>query len=378
MKKGTTLRRTAVASPPSPEGRSGERTSPPSLRRDFRRPKWRLSVVSLLLAVGALVGVGLLMYPTVAAWFAQYVQSQVIDGYSDQIRDLGADTLADQLDAAREYNTRLVDGGAEIAANERLPLANSPDQTSDYAEQLRSDEAGLMARLKIPAIDVDLPVYHGTSEQVLYEGVGHLEGTALPVGGTTTHSVLTAHRGLATAELFTHLDRVALDDTFTIEVFGEVLTYRVVDTRVVEPEDTESLNPVVGEDLVTLVTCTPLGINSHRILVTGERVIPTPQADLDGAGARPEIPTFPWWIFVLAAAVLLAGLYVWWSGRAPRSKRRRPIPPTADRAAAADPVPPAGDPRTAAVPASPSPTSVAGSPDGGTPLDRDPSEGSRS
>lgn len=261
------------------------------------------------------------MYPTVAAWFSQYVQSQVIDGYSDQIRDLGADTLADQLDAAREYNTRLIDGGAEVAANERLPLANAPDQTSDYSEQLRADGAGLMARLKIPVIAVDLPVYHGTSEEVLYEGVGHLEGTALPVGGETTHSVLTAHRGLATAELFTHLDRVSPGDTFTIEVFGEVLSYRVVDTRVVQPEDTESLVPVTGRDLVTLVTCTPLGVNSHRILVTGERIIPTPRSDLDGAGARPDIPSFPWWIFVLVASLGAAIAYVWWSGRPPFAAR---------------------------------------------------------
>lgn len=311
MTRGMATRRDVVSSSPSHA----------PLRRDARRPRWRLSLVSLVFAVGALAGVALLMYPTVAAWFAQYVQSQVIDGYSNQIRDLGADTLAEQLDAAREYNTRLVDGGAEVAANERLPLANAPDQTSDYAEQLRADGAGLMARLKIPVIDVDLPVYHGTSEEVLYEGVGHLEGTALPVGGETTHSVLTAHRGLATAELFTHLDRVSPGDTFTIEVFGEVLSYRVVDTRVVQPEDTESLVPSSGRDLVTLVTCTPLGVNSHRILVTGERVIPTPQADLDGAGAHPEIPTFPWWIFVLAAALSAAIAYVWWSGRPPRAAR---------------------------------------------------------
>lgn len=259
------------------------------------------------------------MYPTVAAWFAQYVQSQEIDSYSDQVRDLGADNLAAQLEAAREYNAGLLDGGAEIASNERLPIANVPDQSSEYAEQLRSDATGIMARLKIPSIRVDLPVYHGTSEQVLYEGVGHLEGTALPVGGATTHSVLTAHRGLATAELFTNLDRVEVEDTFTIEVFGEVLSYRVIDTQVVEPEDTESLVPVVGEDLVTLVTCTPLGVNSHRILVTGERIIPTPQGDLDGAGERPEIPTFPWWIVILAGSFVLAAVYVWWSGRPRRN-----------------------------------------------------------
>ncbi|MFJ6653761.1 class C sortase [Microbacterium sp. NPDC091313] len=294
--------------------------SPPPLasHRARRRRRWRLPVVPLLLAIGALAGVGLLMYPTVAAWFAQYEQSQTIGTYSDQVRDLGADTLADAIDAARQYNTRLVDGGAEIAANERLPLANAPDQAGGYLDQLSADPNGLMARLKIPSISVDLPVYHGTSEEVLYEGVGHLEGTALPVGGASTHSVLTAHRGLATAELFTHLDRVAVDDTFTIEVFGEVNAYRVIDTRVVEPTDTESLAPVAGDDLVTLVTCTPLGVNSHRILVTGERIIPTPQEDLDDAGKRPDIPTFPWWALIAAGALLAAGVYVWLSGRVTR------------------------------------------------------------
>ncbi|WP_370545223.1 class C sortase [Herbiconiux sp. VKM Ac-1786] len=155
---------------------------------------------------------------------------------------------------------------------------------------------------------------------MLDHGVGHLEGTAVPVGGVTTHSVLTAHRGLATSELFTHLDRVELDDSFTIEVLGEVLTYRVVDTRVVEPTETQSLLPVDGRDLVTLVTCTPLGVNSHRILVTGERVIPTPQVDVDGAGQRPEIPTFPWWVVIAVAVLTAASLYVWWSGRPARAR----------------------------------------------------------
>jgi sortase A len=301
------------------EGAAGPATPapPPPLasHRAARRRRWRLPVVPLLLAVGALVGVGLLMYPTVAAWFAQYAQSQTIGTYSDQVQDLGAQTLRDELDRARRYNDRLVDGGAEIGANERLPLANERDQPGDYRDQLAADPNGLMARLRIPAIAVDLPVYHGTSEEVLYKGVGHLEGTALPIGGTSTHAVLTAHRGLATAELFTYLDRVAVDDTFTIEVFGEVLAYRVVDTRVVEPSDTESLAPVIGEDLVTLVTCTPLGVNSHRILVTGQRIIPTPQKDLDDAGKRPDIPTFPWWTLVAGGAMLTAGVYVWLSGR---------------------------------------------------------------
>lgn len=178
-----------------------------------------------------------------------------------------------------------------------------------------------MARIRIPAIDVDLPIFHGTSDSVLEHGVGHLEGTALPVGGPSTHSVLTGHRGLASAELFTNLDRVDIGDTFTIEVFGEVLTYRVRETLVVEPEDTQSLLVQPGEDLLTLVTCTPLGINTHRILVMGERVIPTPQTDLDAAGDSPDIPGFPWWSIAAGGAILVAGSYVWLAGRPTRAGR---------------------------------------------------------
>lgn len=296
-------------SPPSP---------PASARQRGRRGRWRLPLLPLVIAIVSLIGTGLLLYPTVAAWFSQYEQSKRIDGYSEGIRDLGADTLAERLAAARAYNAAMTEGGAEVAAGERLPLANDPDQGGEYLAQLRGDAEGLMARVKIPAIDVDLPVYHGTSEAVLEEGVGHLQGTALPVGGPSTHSVLTAHRGLATAELFTRLDRVEAGDTFTIEVFGEVLVYSVVQTRVVEPEDTESLVPRQGEDLMTLVTCTPLGVNSHRILVTGERVIPTPEKDIEDAGERPDIPTFPWWTLIAGAALVLAAGYVWVSGRPAR------------------------------------------------------------
>ena len=276
--------------------------------------------------IGAIciLGAALLMFPTVAAWFSQYEQSQRIDDYRADVSDLGVETLHDFVRQARDYNRSLTGGGADIAAGERLPIADQPEQSGDYAALLRADADGLMARLKIPAITVDLPIYHGTDAAVLEHGVGHLEGTALPVGGSSTHSVLTAHRGLATAELFTHLDLVEVDDTFTIEVFGEVNTYRVIETQVVDPSDTQSLQPRSGEDLVTLVTCTPLGVNSHRILVTGERVVPTPAEDLADAGRKPEIPFFPWWILVASAVVIGVGLYIWLSGR--------PVRPTAHSA----------------------------------------------
>lgn len=305
--------------PPSPPATPRVRLTRRELRRHGR---WRLPIVPLVIALVCLAGAGLLLYPTVAAWFSQYEQSARIGDYSAEMSDLGADTLHAAIAQARRYNTALVEGGAEIAANERLPQANDPAPAGDYPAQLRAADDGLMARIKIPSIQVDLPVYHGTGEDVLREGVGHLEGTALPVGGASTHAVLTAHRGLATAELFTHLDKVGVDDTFTIEVFGEVLSYRVIETQVVQPEDTESLFPRQGQDLVTLVTCTPLGVNSHRILVTGQRIIPTPVEDLDDAGKRPEIPTFPWWIVIGGGVLVAAGGYVWLSGRPVRGARR--------------------------------------------------------
>ncbi len=294
---------------------------PPTRGELRRRSRWRLSRASVVIALGGIVAAGLLLYPSIAAWFSQYQQSLRIDGYSNQVEDLGAETIAQQLAEAREYNRQMVQNGAEIAAGERLPLANDPEGGAEYAEQLRGGADGLMARIRIPVIDVDLPIYHGTSDAVLENGVGHLEGTSLPVGGASTHSVLTAHRGLATAELFSHLDRVEIDDTFTVEVFGEVVSYRVIETKVVEPDDTESLVPRLGEDLVTLVTCTPLGVNSHRILVTGERIIPTPVEDLESAGERPDIPRFPWWAVISGGVVVLTGGYIWVSGRPVRARR---------------------------------------------------------
>ena len=313
------------AGPPPSSSQNGTGRPVATRRARRRSERWRLPRTSLAIALVAILGAGILLFPTTVSWFSQYEQSQRIDDLTDDVADLGAATLQQRLDEARDYNAKITGGGANLLANERLPLADQPQQDGDYDTILRADRAGLMGRLRIPAIKVDLPISHGTSNAVLEHGVGHLEGTAVPVGGASTHSVLTAHRGLATSELFTHLDRVQLDDTFTIEVFGEVLTYRVTDTRVVEPTDTQSLFPVDGKDLITLVTCTPLGVNSHRILVTGERVIPTPQSDLDAAGEHPEGPSFPWWALIAGGVLLTTATYVWLSGRPP--KRLPPVNP---------------------------------------------------
>lgn len=294
---------------------TGPRTEAPAPPRERRMPAF-----AWVTAFVALIGLLVLLYPSTAAWVSQYQQSQLLVDYGGEVRTLGPRGQTEALEAARSYNATLT-GGAEVAAGERVPQADgsSTPASFDYDELLRVDRTGLMARLKIPAIDVDLPIYHGTSDATLLRGVGHLEGTALPVGGVDTHSVLTAHRGLASADLFTHLDRVEVGDTFIIEVFGQVLSYRVTETRVVEPDQTESLFPQAGRDLVTLVTCTPLGINSHRILVTGERITPTPAADVENAGKAPEVPGFPWWAVSLGAGITVIGGYLWWTRRLVRT-----------------------------------------------------------
>ncbi|MBD8023758.1 class C sortase [Microbacterium sp. Sa1CUA4] len=274
---------------------------------------------SLGIALGFVLGVAVLLYPSAAGWFTQYQQSLRIDHYSSTVRELAPAARHEAITDAVAFNSALVGGSSVVAAGERKPLAEG-EVDAHYDSLLRADDTGLMARIKIPAIDADLPIYHGTSDEVLARGIGHLEGTALPVGGDSTHSVLTGHRGLADAELFTNLDRVAVGDTFTVEVFGEVLTYQVIETKVVKPDETETLYPHRGQDLVTLVTCTPLGINSHRILVTAERILPTPPRDLDAAGERPEVPGFPWWALGLGGGIVVAAAYVVFSSRrlAPR------------------------------------------------------------
>ena len=272
----------------------------------------------------ALIGVMIFLYPSAATWFSQLAQSHVISDVGSEMREAAGGTLETEIARARSYNDALT-SGALLAQRGNVPQGTgvtAPAQADAYDQLLRADAEGAMGRLRIPSIALDLPVYHGTSDSTLDRGVGHLEGTSLPVGGASQHSVLTAHRGLATSELFTHLDRVAVDDTFTVEVFGEVLVYRVIESRIVQPDQTESLVPQHGADLMTLVTCTPLGINSHRILVTGERVLPTPQADIDRAGSGPNGPGFPWWALAALGSVGAVGVHLARVGRGGASTAR--------------------------------------------------------
>jgi len=279
----------------------------------------------------AVVGMGLLTYPTAASWVSQYNQSKVTADYSAQVDGARPDAKT-QVEQAHAYNDAL-SAGAVLEANNHVPTGagSSKDSSLQYANILKANNEGLMARLKIPSISLDLPVYHGTADDTLLKGLGHLEGTSLPVGGEGTRSVITGHRGLAEATMFTHLDKVKDGDSLIIEVFGEVLTYRVTSTKVVEPEETEALRTEAGKDLLTLVTCTPLGINTHRILLTGERIYPTPAKDVAAAGKRPEVPAFPWWAVALVAGLVVVGLYLWRSGYAAARAKERALARTRDK-----------------------------------------------
>lgn len=272
---------------------------------------WRCSKLNLAIAMSMLLGLGLILYPQAAAWVSQFNQSNIVFDQAQANSARAQAELSALLEEAHTYNMQL-DSGALFDGGANVPEGTGrPEQGVDYWGTLNASPTGTMARLKLPAIDLDLPVYHGTSERTLLRGAGHLQGTSLPVGGDGTRSVLTGHRGLANAEMFSRLDEVTVGDTFIIEVLGEVLTYRVERVQVVEPDQTEEIRPRPGRDLVTLVTCTPLGINTQRILVTGERVTPTPAEDIEASGARPTVPGFPWWAVVFGAgAVSIAAWFV--------------------------------------------------------------------
>lgn len=278
------------------------------------RGRWRPSVLTWLVVVLATAGMIAGLYPMTAAWLSSYNQSQVIQNAETNIDSLSPGR-EDRLAAAHAYNDAL-SAGVTLEAGGNVPVGtgNLSGVALRYDELLNANDEGLMGRIKIPGISVDLPIYHGTSDATLLKGAGHLEGSHLPVGGASTRSVVTAHRGLANSTMFTNLDKVRSGDTFTVETLGEVLTYRVFDIQIIDPDETSSLRVQPGRDLVTLITCTPLGINSQRIVVTGERITPTPPEDLANAGAAPTIPGFPWWSVIGGAGLLLIGAYVFRQG----------------------------------------------------------------
>ena len=227
---------------------------------------------SILIVIIFLAGLSLLLYPFIANEWNTYRQKQLISNYESVVADREAAGEIDyeaEMEKAKAYNDDLVpsilpDSFAVAAA------ADEPDEAYMSALNIAGDE--VMGIVEIPKIDISLPIFHTTSQEVLEKGAGHLEGSSLPVGGESTHAVITAHRGLPSAALFTDLDRLAEGDHFLIHVLDETLCYEVDQILTVEPDETDALAVEEGEDLVTLVTCTPYGVNTHRLMVRGHRV----------------------------------------------------------------------------------------------------------
>ncbi len=218
---------------------------------------------NIILILIFLVGLSVMLYPTVSDYINQKNQSRAVASYSEEVENLSDVDYQAYFDAADDYNRRLA---------ETPDAFYRPDEVSGYTDTLDVSGTGIMGYITISKIGVELPVYHGTSDGVLQVAAGHLEGSSLPVGGAGTHAVISAHRGLPSAKLFTNLDELEVGDTFTITVLDRVLTYEVDQISIVLPTETDLLQPVEGKDYVTLMTCTPYGINTHRLLVRGKRI----------------------------------------------------------------------------------------------------------
>lgn len=256
---------------------------------------------TIFLIMILLIGLSLMLYPSVSNWWNSFHQSRAIAAYSQQVSQLDNNRYADMWDAARNYNRSLV--GRENA------FVLDDVQKAQYDQLLDVSGMGIMGYIEIPTLKVTLPIYHGTDDAVLQVAVGHLEWTSLPVGGESTHCVLSGHRGLPSARLFTDLDKLVVGDRFLLGVLDQVLTYEVDQILIVEPQDTDALHIEEGEDLCTLVTCTPYGINSHRLLVRGHRV----ETEKDARNVRvtsDAIQIEPYLVAPIVAAPVLLVLFI--------------------------------------------------------------------
>lgn len=219
---------------------------------------------NLIIIIAFVIGFSLLLYPTVSNWWNSFHQTQAIADYNHVVETVAPYDKEKMLADARKYNERL--------AGKPQGWILTDTEKAEYESLLDVAGTGMMGYVEVPVINVSLPVYHGVEDSVLQVAVGHIEGSSLPVGGSSTHCVISGHRGLPSAKLFSNLDQVAEGDVFMLNILGETLTYEVDQIRIVEPEELDELKIQAGKDFCTLVTCTPYGVNSHRMLVRGERI----------------------------------------------------------------------------------------------------------
>ena len=222
------------------------------------------NLLTVIMVAGMLAGVFLLLYPSVANYWNSFHQSRAIASYTEAVSNMSKEDYKRILDSAKAYNKRLAETGMRWNMNDA--------EREEYNKELNIDGTGIMGYVSLPKFHIRAPIYHGTEETVLQIAIGHIENTSLPVGGKNTHCAISGHRGLPSARLFTDLDKVKEGDTWTITVMNETMTYECDQIRIVLPDDLSNLQIEKGKDLCTLITCTPYGINTHRLLVRGHRV----------------------------------------------------------------------------------------------------------
>lgn len=228
----------------------------------------KINLFNFIRIAGLIFFLGVLLYPSLSDYLSRINSSEAISSYEKEVKGIDEQTKAKMLEEARTYNSSLV-GHEELY--DPFSNGNGKDTDSAYMKLLSTSQDGIMGFIQIPAIDVKLPIYHTVKESVLQKGVGHMEGTSLPIGDAGTHAVLSGHRGLPSSNLFTDLDKLKIGDIFYIEVLGNTLAYRIDQIKTVLPTETKDITIIDGEDHVTLVTCTPYSVNTHRLLVRGTR-----------------------------------------------------------------------------------------------------------
>lgn len=294
----------------APQGDEALREQTP--RKGKRKPggKRKGSISTIIMVIILVVGLGIIAYPTFSDWWNSFHQSRAIANYVSTVEEMDPQLVESMLNAAHDYNVRLLE------KPDRYKM--SDEERAEYNSLLNPTGTGIMGYINIPSIGVNLPIYHGTEETALQVAIGHIEGSSLPVGGPSTHAVVTGHRGLPSARLFTDLDRLVEGDTFTITVLNQVLTYQIDQIRIVLPEDTSELSIQEGADYVTLITCTPYGINTHRMLVRGHRI----ENLSDQVTVPAEATQIPVYMAILAVAIPL--LFVYLLGALIYLRRRHP------------------------------------------------------
>ena len=279
-----------------------------------------LLIISIIFII---LGVGIFLYHIISNYLAEKNHIDIIRNYDNLIVKINEEKINEEKEKARIYNENL--SGDPV--HDPFVIGSGYALPENYKEVLNVSDDGVMGYVEIPKISVYLPIYHGTSDEVLEKGVGHIQNTSVPIGGNSTHSILTGHTGLPNAELFTRLDELGIDDIFYIHVLDDVLTYKVFETKVILPDKIDELRILNGKDYVTLVTCTPYGVNSHRLLVKAERVeyeeysVTKSTTDEEGTDTKKESPSKHYYLtgaqigIVLLILIFTIIIIVWLSIR---------------------------------------------------------------